>query len=498
MSGIVWTKRAAGDYAAETADRQLLEVCKMEDGAWVALRDSSMIENPETQRHGFKTMKAAQAAAMEAAERAAYLDDCAAAIGWPRRGEPEPEPVEAEPVCRDCGEYDARLAEECCRGGIEDNAAGPAENLFTPAAELSARIRAEAEPVETVRRESRQVRRARERRERKAATRPGPYDGGRARSLSAAATGERLTEDGRRKYAALRRSAVQRSRTFPAPFDSAARCLDLARAWEADPDRKPVYTSESIWGAGARALPNPVFSAYGEARVRWVEKPENMGLRLVGLAHEVSPAGYAYSRNAVEHSGRYLDPDGCETVAGVVYRLPGRDGRARYLAGYADPWNADRDGNGPALLSLEIIAGEPRDSDWEADSALRDAARAADRIAERMAEAERDYQESRRVGSEARETARESMESGRAMVAACRDLRAAIATRRGSPAFPAPFAREYVREAIAALRVARTEYESAREAFLDAIGEAPARPGKCRESRRAAASAFWDGYGEAC
>lgn len=130
-----------------------------------------------------------------------------------------------------------------------------------------------------------------------------------------------------------------------------------------------------------------------ESNSRWIENPESMGLRLVGLAHEVSPAGHAYMRNAVEHTGWYLDPHGMgETVSGVVYQVTGKDGRARYVAGYADPWNCDSKGNGPAYLCLELIQGDKRDSDWECDDGLREAARYADSMAETMAEQEREYQ----------------------------------------------------------------------------------------------------------
>lgn len=221
-------------------------------------------------------------------------------------------------------------------------------------------------------------------------------------------------------------------------------------------------------GAGA------TFSAYGESRLRWIEDPEEWGLRLVGLAHEI-PAGN-HLRAPVDHKGWYLDPDGWsgETVAGVVYRLPGKDGRARYLAGYADPWNCDSDGRGPACLSLDVIHGEPLDSSWDHDSALRDAARAADAIAERMAEESRDYAEAREAGARARTLAGEALETGRALVAACRDARALWRARGGSPALPGPMVRAALREALERVRALREEYaerlEEARDAREDGRG----------------------------
>ena len=175
---------------------------------------------------------------------------------------------------------------------------------------------------------------------------------------------------------------------------------------------------------------NADFAAHGESRVRFIENPAALGLRLVGLAHDAAPAGHAYLRAAVDHTGWHLDPDGCgETVAGVVYRTSGKDGRARYLVGYADPWNADKDGNGPALLSLSPLIGDRLDSDWDQDSVLRDAARRADSIAERMADDERNYQDANRAGREAREKAVEMRETARGYVQAVRALRAALKGR---------------------------------------------------------------------
>ena len=78
--------------------------------------------------------------------------------------------------------------------------------------------------------------------------------------------------------------------------------------------------------------------------------------------------------------------------------MSGKGGRGRYLVGYADPWNCDKDGRGPALLSLDPMIGDPVHSDLECDPVLRDAARRADEIAGRMAEEERDYQTALEAG----------------------------------------------------------------------------------------------------
>lgn len=176
---------------------------------------------------------------------------------------------------------------------------------------------------------------------------------------------------------------------------------------------------------------NADFAGYGESRVRWTENPAALGLRLVGLAHDAAPANYSYLRAAVDHTGWWLDPDGGgETVAGVVYQTSGHGGRARYLVGYADPYNTDSDGNGPALLSLAPITGERLDSHWDHDPALRDAARRADGMAEAMADRERAYQESHRAGRDAREAGVAMRETGSRWADSVRALKAAFARRR--------------------------------------------------------------------
>jgi hypothetical protein len=114
----------------------------------------------------------------------------------------------------------------------------------------------------------------------------------------------------------------------------------------------------------------------GRRQCRWVNNASK-GMRLVGLAHKVD--------KRIQHTGWYTDEDGMnETLTGIVYRLPARNGRNRYLIGYADPLNDDA-----ALLEAGLIEADLEDS-GECES-LNSVARAADRFAEIMAEQERDY-----------------------------------------------------------------------------------------------------------
>lgn len=176
---------------------------------------------------------------------------------------------------------------------------------------------------------------------------------------------------------------------------------------------------------------NKTVAAYGEDRLRWIEKPEACGLRLVGLAHDIGRSHPYYGGSVIDHRGWYLRPEGHtgEVVCGVVYRMSGKDGRARYLAGYADPWNCDETGRGPALLALAPMVGDGTDTDWEFDCALREVARRADRIAERMAEEERDYNEAHEAGYTAREAGRAMCKTASRYVGALRACRAVFRNR---------------------------------------------------------------------
>lgn len=267
-----------------------------------------------------------------------------------------------------------------------------------------------------------------------------------------------------REYVGLRRNAARTGRgaTARAALERARRTLETGTK-----SANPYGDGSRVWsGLGGRN--GAPFAAYGESACRWIENPESVGLRLVGLAHDVGKAGYTHLRNAVEHTGWHLDPDGDgESVSGVVYQLPGRNGRARYLVGYADAYNGDGRGNGPALLSLEILEGDATDSDWDADPMKREAATRADGIAERMAQAEREFQAGDRMGRKARRKADAARETGRAWLEACRDARAMWKARHGFPALPGPIARELTRVAIGTARNLRAEYLEQREAARD-------------------------------
>lgn len=194
----------------------------------------------------------------------------------------------------------------------------------------------------------------------------------------------------------------------PGAGTSAATALSLARADVAS------YTAALAAGDTATAAkfrryaPDVSPSGRPWAAVTWqpgkpglahVTRPDSSGLRHVG---DVEPESGRFSRH--DGLGWYTDPfgdvfrDGTGLCWGTVYQLPGRDGKARFVAGYV---YGGTDG-GPTL-DLGHVFEEPR-GDWYnsvADcDAARDAARAADSMAQRAAETERDYQRAWQAGSQ--------------------------------------------------------------------------------------------------
>lgn len=208
-------------------------------------------------------------------------------------------------------------------------------------------------------------------------------------------------------------------------------------------DDKARYPASYDW--------NPAFSAYGSKAMRWIEKPAACGLRFVGYAHKIAD---------LRHTGWYVDNDQHETVRGVVFQLPGRNGKPLFVAGYEDWNNGSADNGGPVCLDFgDLIEGEgveyvkPRDG-WsgywtyefnpaEHDGA-RDAASRADRIAELMAESERDYQAAWQAGNRYAELGAE-IESDRATVKA---LLAERRTARAAKLMTYPTICEAIRRAV--------------------------------------------------
>lgn len=205
------------------------------------------------------------------------------------------------------------------------------------------------------------------------------------------------------------------------------------------------------------------FAAYGERHMRWIESPSAAGLRFVGYCDEI--AG-----RAINHTGWYLDDDfQDESVRGVVFRMAGRDGRARYVAGYQDPCNGSADRDGPVCLSFDVIEGEPLSSSWDEDPAAREAAYSADHIASRMAEEEREYRRASTAGMRYRDLGEDVATMRRDALDLIAQIKSHKAAVCDAPAIVAAL-RDRLESIVDAIREARSE----RRDLLSDFGREPA------------------------
>lgn len=186
-------------------------------------------------------------------------------------------------------------------------------------------------------------------------------------------------------------------------------------------------------------------------------KPECFGLRHVGDVVAESYGGRDCWNTRNERGGWYTDPhgdvfkDGSGLCWGVVYQLPGRDGKARFVAGYEFGWC---DG-GPTLNLSTIYESEPGEAGAYDTSprdlkAAREAARRADDIAKRAAEEEKAYQAAWAAGNQWRELGDEC-DDERAHALALLQERRAVKGASGYPAICTAI-RETVRGKLATIR----------------------------------------------
>lgn len=206
----------------------------------------------------------------------------------------------------------------------------------------------------------------------------------------------------------------------------------LRKAREDAADGKRRYPASRIYPAVS-------WQPEGEG-LAFVETPANAGLRHVGNVD--CEGGHFTTRG---NNGWFADNDSGSTngtVCGVVFQLPGRDGKSRFVAGYRF---SEHDGEG-AMLDFSRVYEEPaayyepvrktasgmlaggywnyQDNARDMDAAT-DAARAADAMAQRAAEEEREYQAAWQAGSRYADLMRESHDSRAEAVALLRERRAA-------------------------------------------------------------------------
>jgi hypothetical protein len=169
------------------------------------------------------------------------------------------------------------------------------------------------------------------------------------------------------------------------------------------------------------AAPAPIYGGLS----LWAKpyRQDNDGLRYVGRVVPEFGGGVWDSRgNTGWHTCPHGDVfiDGSGLCYGVVYQLPARNGRARFVAGFEF---GGVDG-GPSLDLATVYESEFEDN--AQDGARHSgAARAADNAARKAGEEEREYQTAWRAGSDYAEKAEEIETARQAALALLAERRAA-------------------------------------------------------------------------
>lgn len=253
------------------------------------------------------------------------------------------------------------------------------------------------------------------------------------------------------------------------------------------------YTSSPWRKPYAAAFPQ------SDSKMHFVERPAAAGLREVGRVRaECSSRNGIWDKRG--DSGWYDNPhgesfkDGSGLVYGVVFQLPGRNGLARFVAGYR---SGSDYGEGATVDLGTIYESESSRGDWsysvqDHDDAI-EAARAADSMAARAAEREREYQEAYGNGRDCVEAIREANAVGKAWLAEYRKVRRVFCERRQavSDDVPMSLTREWLRVAIEACRDVREEYRDLRRDAFRKLDDL--KPGRYDTDGR---DAFIAGYGD--
>lgn len=204
------------------------------------------------------------------------------------------------------------------------------------------------------------------------------------------------------------------------PGIMAKHCLALAR--------------EDMAAGKARYFDSYIHRAHKDANgmIYLGDKPENFGLRLVGRV-QVEPSYRNGYWDSSERSGYYADSHYSELCFPLVYQLPARDGKSRFVAAYDF---SDRDGG--LVFDLRTIFEECRrdGSHWDSVhdlDAAREAARHADSLASAAAEEEREYSTAWQAGAQWADE-QEAIKAARQEALAILRERRAV---KGQPGFPA-------------------------------------------------------------
>lgn len=194
----------------------------------------------------------------------------------------------------------------------------------------------------------------------------------------------------------------------------------------------------------------PVANGSTDNGCRWIENPAAMGLRFVGYCDKIS--------DSIRHTGWFTDPFQETKIRGCVYQLPGRGGKARFVAAHDNEDNGAADCGGPAYVDFSTVyrsdfAAEMRSAlrdiskcyqtpamlkpgywaEAAHDTAKKEAARAANDFAESEAEKEREYQTAWQAGSQYAECLQELAKIRESVRQTIRDMKGACATLRALP-----------------------------------------------------------------
>jgi len=168
---------------------------------------------------------------------------------------------------------------------------------------------------------------------------------------------------------------------------------------------------------GPRGGAGAVFKQGGDS-LRWIESTADAGLRFVAWADELA---------RLDHTGWFTDEFQSETLRGGVWQMPGRNGEARLLYGYAEFEGRGEMNPGSAALCVSDVIRVPMRGEFgnlDETEGARDAARYADGLAESTAEDRRDYDSAYQAGRAAAELDGEALEARAELLPLLGELRA--------------------------------------------------------------------------
>lgn len=242
----------------------------------------------------------------------------------------------------------------------------------------------------------------------------------------------------------------------------ATQAMELAAPWALRP-----HTERAPQWYGPRG---PVGRAFrdGSDTLRHFSSTRDAGLRFVGWSDELN--------RGIRHRGWFCDDDERETLRGGVWQLPGRDGRARLVYGYAEFESRDELNPGSAVIVVSHVLETERADDMRDSEELRDAARYGDGMAESAADARRDYERAYQAGREAGEHDEAAIAARKEALPLLRELKAAYRVPMARVAFAGACA--VLRDRIDSLIRDRAEARAARDAAWDGVFGSDVEPWK--------------------